>query len=99
MVLFLSVVNGMLMSFSKDVPSYFIWKIYCEGILIGEVVSVEKSWVYLMDEYLHGEGVFRMLVVVVNCFCVWENTLGEKLWSWCLDYTIMTKNWCLIGEV
>ena len=74
-------------------------KIYCEGILIGEVVSVKKSWVYLMDEYLHGEGEFRMLVVVVNCFCVWDNALGEELWSWCLDYTIMTKKWCLFGEV
>ena len=36
-------------------------EIYCEEILI-EIVSVEKSWVDLLDEHHHGEEEFRELV-------------------------------------
>ena len=43
------------MSFSKGVLSYFVWEMYGEGNLIGEVVSVEKFWIDVSDEYFHGE--------------------------------------------
>ena len=70
----------MLLSLVKILWVILFGEIYCEEILI-EVVSVEKSWVDLLDEHLHGEEEFRELVCCYELLDICENTLGEELWS------------------